>query len=139
MQGAPPRSRSHSGHVPQPSGTWVPSFRGRHYPPPVASPEDLARAALQTADLLRRAAEIARQQSLLASQRAELTRAVARSEEAEAALMTDPNHAAPREQRVKLLQDEARVLDLEAQTLDKESERMLSQARTAEQRAKLAG
>jgi hypothetical protein len=80
---------------------------------------------------------MARQQSILTAQRAEVSRAVAASEEAEAALITDPNHAAPRAQRVKLVKDEARVLDLEAATLEKESERLLAQARTAEQRAKL--
>jgi len=40
---------------------------------------------------------------------------------------------------VKLLEDEARVLELEAQTLEHESVRLLSQARTAEQRARLGG
>jgi hypothetical protein len=103
----------------------------------VASPVDQARAAAWTAELLRKAADIARQQSMLASQRAEVTRAVAVSEQEEAALTPDPNHAAPRAQRVKLLQDEARVLDVEAATLQAESDRLLAQARTAEQRAKM--
>ena len=47
--------------------------------------------------------------------------------------------ADPRAQRVKLLEDEARVLVLEAQTLERESDRLLSQARTAEQRGRLDG
>jgi hypothetical protein len=40
---------------------------------------------------------------------------------------------------VKLLEDEARVLDGEAHTLEHESNRLLSQARAAEQRGKLDG
>jgi hypothetical protein len=38
---------------------------------------------------------------------------------------------------VRLLEDEARVLRAEAVTLQKESERLLSQAKTAEQRGRL--
>ena len=40
---------------------------------------------------------------------------------------------------VKLLLDEARVLEAEAATLEKESDRLLAQARTAEQRARMGG
>jgi len=105
----------------------------------VASPGDQARAATRTAELLRRAGEIAREQAALVLQRAEVTRAVAVSEEAEASATADPNHAAPRAQRVKLLLDEARVLEAEAATLEKESDRLLAQARTAEQRARMGG
>jgi hypothetical protein len=63
---------------------------------------------------------MARQQAKLTVQRAEVTRAVA---------ARDPNHAAPRAQRVKLLEDEVRVLMAEAMTLEKEAERLLVQAR----------
>lgn len=99
---------------------------------------DQARAAAWTAGLLRKAADIARQQSELASRRAEVTRAVAVSEQAEAAVALDPNHSAPRARRVKLIEDEARVLDAEAATLSKEADRLLAQARTAEQRARMS-
>lgn len=53
----------------------------------------------------------------------------------EARLQRDPIHAAPREQRVKLLEDVARLIDGEAEVLDREADQLLSQARTAEQRA----
>ena len=99
--------------------------------------DERARAALRTAELLRQTAELARQQAELAVQRAELTRAVAASEQEEAELTRDPNHAAPRAMRVKLLEDEARVLTMEAETLRREASRLLSQARTAEQRGRL--
>ena len=106
---------------------------------PVAPPGDQSRAAARTAELLRRTAGIARQQAQLAFQRAEITRAVAVSEQAEAALAHDPNHAAPRAQRVKHLTNEARVRDAEAATLERESVRLLAQGRTAEQRARMTG
>jgi len=102
----------------------------------VDSPSERARAARKTAELLRQAAEIARQQAALAARRAEVSRAVAASELEEARLTQDPNHAAPRAQRVKLLEDEARVLKLEAETLRRESDRLMAQARTAEQRGR---
>jgi len=101
------------------------------------SPSERSRAALRTAELLRRSADITRQQAELTLQRAEISRALAASEEEEAKHTRDPNHAAPRAQRVKLLEDEARVLTAEAMTLQKESERLLAQAKTAEQRGRL--
>jgi hypothetical protein len=103
----------------------------------VNSLSERGRAALRTAELLRQAAEIARQQAELAMQRAEVTRAVAASEQEEAEHTRDPNHAAPRAMRVKLLEDEARVITAEAETLRREASRLLSQARTAEQRGRL--
>ena len=102
-------------------------------------PSERALAALRTAKLLRQAADIARQQAALAMKRAGVSREVAASEQEEAGLTRDRNHAAPRAQRVKLLEDEARVLELEAKTLERESDRLLSQARTAEQRGRLDG
>ena len=107
--------------------------------PSERAPSERAQAALRTAELLRQAADIARQQAALALRRAEVSSAVAASERKAAKLTHDPSHAAPRERRVKLLEDEARVLELEAQTLEHESVRLLSQARTAEQRARLGG
>ena len=103
---------------------------------PSESVSERVRAALRTAELLRRAADIARQQSELALRRAAISHAVAASEEEEARNTSDPNHAAPRAQRVKLLEDEARVLKLEAETLRRESDRLMAQARTAEQRGR---
>lgn len=92
----------------------------------------LTEAALRTAELIRKEAEIARQQ---ADRRADASRAVAGAELEEARLQRDPIHAAPREQRVKLLEDVARLIDGEAEVLDREADQLLSQARTAEQRA----
>jgi hypothetical protein len=83
----------------------------------------MTEAALRTAELIHK----------------EAARAVAEAELEEARLHRDPNHAAPREQRVKLLEDVAKVMDSEAEVLDSEAERLLSQARTAEQRARTDG
>lgn len=99
----------------------------------------LTEAALRTAELIRREAEIARQQAALTRRRAEASRAVAESELEEARLHRDPNHAAPRAQRVKLLEGAARVMDSEAAVLDGAADRLLSEARTAEKRARTNG
>ena len=99
----------------------------------------LVEAALRTAQLIRAEAEIAQHQTALARRRAAACRAVAEAERAEALLHLQPVHAAPREQRVKLLEDQARVIDSEAEVFDREAERLLSQARTAEQRARNNG
>ncbi len=72
-------------------------------------------------------------------QRAEAARAVAEAELQEARLHRDPVHAAPREQRVKIIEDAARVMESEADTFDREADRLLSQARTADQRARNNG
>ena len=99
----------------------------------------LAQAALRTAELIRQEAEIARQQAQLARRRAESSRAVAEAELEESRLHRDPNHAAPRELRVRHLEDVAKVMDSEADVLDSEADRLLSQARTAELRARSNG
>jgi hypothetical protein len=99
----------------------------------------LAQAALRTAELIREEAAVACEQAENTRRRASTSRAVAEAELEEARLHQDPNHAAPRKQRVKLLEDVAKVIDSEAAELDSEAERLLSQAGTAEQRARTDG
>jgi len=96
----------------------------------------LAEAALATAALLREAAEISHAQADLMRRRAVAVRAVAESERAEAGMTRSAVHASPRHHHAGLLDQAADVHVTEAEVLDREAERMLSQARTAELRAK---
>jgi hypothetical protein len=101
-----------------------------------SQPSSLAEAALATAALLREAAEISLAQADLMRRRAAAVRALAESERIEAGMTPSPVHAGPRHHHAVLLDQEAEVHEAEAEVLDREAKRMLSQAHTAELRAK---
>jgi hypothetical protein len=98
-----------------------------------------ALAALETAARLREAAEIARTQAEFGRKRAAATQAAAEAEYAEARQMRSEIQARPRYHHAGLLQREAKVQETEAAVFDREAERLVSQARTAEGRARAFG